>query len=151
MIQNTLFLSNPRKIETKPLQGYSFQTSSLEVVPLTKKRKRASKACLSCQAKHTKCGFERPCSRCKKFGLHCVDSLSTKKRGRSQKKKLLEESKAHLEYILQSMNFKLDVLNLRNQNLFNGMGKMITKQFPLIEYLSDELRVNFLKNFCFIK
>lgn len=144
MIQNTLFLTkSDESEEPKPPASYQ-NTPTIEILPFTKKRKRASKACLSCQAKHTKCGSERPCTRCKKYGLHCVDSLTTKKRGRSQKKKLLEESKAHLEFILQSMNFKLDVLNLRNQNLFSGMGKMITKQFPYIEYLSDELRVTII-------
>jgi hypothetical protein len=49
-------------------------------------RKRASKACYECQRRHTRCGFERPCERCKRLGLECVDVQSIKKRGRSQKK-----------------------------------------------------------------
>jgi hypothetical protein len=49
-------------------------------------RKRASKACYECQRRHTRCGFQRPCERCKRLGLECVDVQSIKKRGRSQKK-----------------------------------------------------------------
>jgi len=46
-------------------------------------RKRASKACFECQKRHTRCGFERPCERCVRLGLNCVDMTSIKKRGRS--------------------------------------------------------------------
>lgn len=141
MLQNTLFLTKSSATEQKPSSSFPVQSTSLDIMPFAKKRKRASKACLSCQAKHTKCGSERPCTRCKKYGLHCVDSLSTKKRGRTQKKKLLEDAKAHLEFILQTMNFKLDVINLRNQNLFSGMGKMITKHVPFFDFVSEELLV----------
>ncbi|KAL0488982.1 GAL4-like DNA-binding domain [Acrasis kona] len=49
-------------------------------------RKRASKACHECQRRHTRCGFQRPCERCKRLGLDCVDVQSIKKRGRAQKK-----------------------------------------------------------------
>ena len=51
--------------------------------PYPNGRKRASKACVECQKRHTRCGFERPCERCVRLGLECVEMKSTKKRGRS--------------------------------------------------------------------
>ncbi|KAL9656723.1 hypothetical protein ABK040_002990 [Willaertia magna] len=54
-------------------------------------RKRASKACFECQKRHTRCGFGRPCERCKRLGLQCVDVPSAKKRGRTQTKNSKKE------------------------------------------------------------
>eukprot|EP01080_Neovahlkampfia_damariscottae_P010231 gene10231-2651_t len=60
-----------------------------EEIPLFKEeypegRKRATKACLACKSKHTKCGFVRPCLRCQFLGIDCVDDIP-KKRGSKQK------------------------------------------------------------------
>jgi hypothetical protein len=49
-------------------------------------RKRASKACFECQRRHTRCGFERPCARCKRLGIECIEVQSSKKRGRSYRR-----------------------------------------------------------------
>lgn len=43
-------------------------------------RTRASKACYECNKRHTRCGFVRPCPRCKRYGLQCIDIPSTKRR-----------------------------------------------------------------------
>ena len=43
-------------------------------------RKRATKACNACKQRHTRCGFERPCTRCVSLGYDCQDPPS-KKRG----------------------------------------------------------------------
>jgi hypothetical protein len=43
-------------------------------------RKRATKACIGCKQRHTRCGFERPCVRCTSLGFECIDPPS-KKRG----------------------------------------------------------------------
>ena len=36
-------------------------------------RKRVSKACIECKKKHSRCGVERPCERCQRLGLECLD------------------------------------------------------------------------------
>nr|CAG4713314.1 unnamed protein product [Naegleria fowleri] len=56
---------------------------TIDAKPYPNGRKRASKACFECQKRHTRCGFERPCTRCTKLGLNCVEVVSMKKRGRS--------------------------------------------------------------------
>lgn len=55
-------------------------TVSATITPYPSGRKRATKACICCKQRHTRCGFERPCHRCKSLGFQCVDPPS-KKRG----------------------------------------------------------------------
>lgn len=64
----------PEVKQTAPLVS----NSAMMVYPSG--RKRATKACISCKQRHTRCGFERPCHRCKSLGFQCVDPPS-KKRG----------------------------------------------------------------------
>lgn len=59
--------------------------------PYDNGRKRASKACVECNKKHVRCGFDRPCKRCVRLGLNCVEVVSTKKRGRKKKSKKQQE------------------------------------------------------------
>ncbi|KAG2370701.1 hypothetical protein C9374_014312 [Naegleria lovaniensis] len=86
---------SPTSIRNKSSTGSTHNTIGAKAYP--NGRKRASKACLECQKRHTRCGFERPCDRCTKLGLNCVEVVSTKKRGRStanmnNKNKLSEET-----------------------------------------------------------
>jgi len=53
-------------------------------------RKRATKACLGCKSKHTKCGFLRPCMRCQSLGIQCEDDIPKKRfKFKNKKKKKL--------------------------------------------------------------
>jgi hypothetical protein len=42
-------------------------------------RKRVSKACLECKKRHCRCDHQRPCARCAKLGLDCVDAPTCKR------------------------------------------------------------------------
>ncbi len=44
-------------------------------------RKRVSKACLECKKRHCRCDHQRPCGRCAKLGLECVDAPTCKRYG----------------------------------------------------------------------
>lgn len=55
-------------------------TSSVNQSVYPDGRKRATKACNACKQRHTRCGFERPCTRCVSLGYDCQDPPS-KKRG----------------------------------------------------------------------
>ena len=54
-----------------------------EIYPTS--RKRASKSCTNCKTKHVRCGFKRPCMRCDKLGLDCMDR-PRKSRGQTANK-----------------------------------------------------------------
>eukprot|EP00761_Pharyngomonas_kirbyi_P004045 gb/GECH01004049.1/.p1 GENE.gb/GECH01004049.1/~~gb/GECH01004049.1/.p1 ORF type:complete len:280 (+),score=45.19 gb/GECH01004049.1/:1-840(+) len=60
----------------KPNQGYQ---------PMSQWRKRAPRACVQCRKAHACCGLERPCKRCVRLGLGCLEAVQ-KKRGRKKKK-----------------------------------------------------------------
>ncbi|KAL9652563.1 hypothetical protein ABK040_000131 [Willaertia magna] len=55
------------------------------------KHKRNKIACKGCRQAKKRCSHERPCSRCTKLGVECVDLETGKKRGRPPKKSLLKE------------------------------------------------------------
>lgn len=48
----------------------------ISCLPARKERRQCSKACKSCQASHLKCNDQRPCLRCTKKGIECVDRPS---------------------------------------------------------------------------
>ena len=57
-------------------------------------RKRVSKACLECKKRHCRCDHQRPCARCAKLGLDCVDAPACKRgppKGTSYKKRKRSE------------------------------------------------------------
>eukprot|EP01080_Neovahlkampfia_damariscottae_P010568 gene10568-3087_t len=56
-------------------------------------RKRVSKACIECKKKHSRCGVERPCERCQRLGLECIDVQKKEKKTEETKPLVFVEYK----------------------------------------------------------
>jgi hypothetical protein len=84
-------------------------------------RKRATKACIECKSKHTKCGFSRPCLRCQSLGLECLDVVP-KKRYPSNHFKIVRGSKLRTGTnsfpIFSQINFSLMKKEIQSPEVF---------------------------------
>ena len=103
------------------------------------------KSCRECQNKHHKCEISRPCRRCKQLNLNCDELVQ---------KSLTNLTFTHLNVedlygkyktnsltkvdILKNYKFKVNYEKLILSN-FNSFGKIISIDFPIIDYVSPEL------------
>ncbi|KAL9652562.1 hypothetical protein ABK040_000131 [Willaertia magna] len=108
------------------------------------KHKRNKIACKGCRQAKKRCSHERPCSRCTKLGVECVDLETGKKRGRPPKKSLLKEdiSSSNSDNASSTTNsFQPDNLIPNNSNnmpqLKSNHNSNIKKE---VEYLNQVTR-----------
>eukprot|EP01080_Neovahlkampfia_damariscottae_P006014 gene6014-10016_t len=73
--------------KSSDLSDFEGNDEEVETKYKRKRAERATKACTECRKSHRKCDFSRPCSRCDRLGLDCVDSPSSLKSKPKQKKK----------------------------------------------------------------
>lgn len=70
-----------------------------------KKRKSTSKcACVACAANKRKCSGERPCGRCARLNIPCVDKLD--KRSRAYKEKMARENTSIISVVQPTGKFR---------------------------------------------
>ncbi|KAG2387808.1 hypothetical protein C9374_001402 [Naegleria lovaniensis] len=68
------------KADVRPDLNSGLEQPTTSTSKKEKKRKPyVKRACLSCHSAHVACDSERPCRRCKKKGIPCVDYIPSKK------------------------------------------------------------------------
>lgn len=128
-------------------------------------KKRVLKACYECKQRHTRCDLGRPCSRCRKYGLMCIDFsqsiLSTDKSNvhipqlkapthdyeDSYLQLFNEESfeKESSSVSPQALDFKLrDCIAINKfNNIFKcKMGRIVSSDIPTIKFWSKSIQVS---------
>lgn len=100
---------NPHKMKT-----------TIEVYP--NGRKRVTNACNNCKERHSKCGFEKPCRRCKQLGLDCTES-PVLKRGIRKKNKNRENRVTNIFSNLQFHDYSY---------IFNTVPTFSTEEIEMV-------------------
>ena len=108
------------------------------------------RACKECQQKHHRCENVRPCYRCKNLNIKCVEAFRKKRKKKDTSTltfTILNNEDLHKKFkkgtlskidALKNYNFKVDTEKLILSN-FSGYGRIISLNFPKIDYVSPEL------------
>jgi hypothetical protein len=102
-------------------------------------RKRVSKACLECKKRHCRCDHQRPCARCAKLGLDCVDAPTCKRgppKGTSYKKRKRSETCTETKKSSTTKKSK----NIKNVQIKVEPGPYVTTNVTVVDEPSAKKR-----------
>ena len=107
-------------------------------------RKRVSKACLECKKRHCRCDHQRPCGRCAKLGLECVDAPTCKRgppKGTSYKKRKRQDDSNDLSSKKKSSSSK-KTKNIKNVQIKVEPGPYVTTTVATLEPSAKRRRID---------